>query len=183
MQSSPRKENEVGSHGSSGAFQVYRRPAVPNNVPSAVPNPSATPEKKLPASANTLASTKGLGSVIEEHRRRGEALRKQQQLLTKHLFDIQVDSFLSWIVRDVISVFQIGGKKQLGAALAEAARKRRPLLTRLPLSLCRPGELISSGCQHSQSREGATPRRTPSAEAGSSHYGSYFVVFDYFKGR
>lgn len=89
-QSSPRKENEVVSHGSSGAFQVYRRPAAANNVPSAVPNPSATPEKRLAASVNTPASTKGLSSVIEEHRRRGEVLRKQQQLLSKHLFDIQV---------------------------------------------------------------------------------------------
>nr|CAG4641486.1 EOG090X01QX [Eurycercus lamellatus] len=39
---SPRKENEVGSQGSSGgAFQVYRRPAVPIG--------SATPDKKVAA--------------------------------------------------------------------------------------------------------------------------------------
>ena len=74
LQSSPRKENEV-SQGSSGAFQVYRRPVVASNsLPNAV-------EKK---------PTKGLSSVIEDHRRRGEVLRKQQQLLAKQLLDIQV---------------------------------------------------------------------------------------------
>jgi len=34
-------------------------------------------------------ATKGLSSVIEDHQRRGEVLRKQQQFLAKQLLDIQ----------------------------------------------------------------------------------------------
>jgi len=71
--SSPRKDNEV-SQGSTGAFQVYRRPvAATNSLPNAV--------EKKPA--------KGLSSVIEDHRRRREVLRKQQHMLAKQLLDIQ----------------------------------------------------------------------------------------------
>ena len=70
------------SQGSTGAFQVYRRPVVP--VATTVTAATSAEGKK--------AATKGLISVISDHQRRGEALRKQQNLLTKTLFDIQVSS-------------------------------------------------------------------------------------------
>jgi hypothetical protein len=43
------------------------------------------------SSNTTSTATKSLTSVIEDHQRRGEVLRKQQQILTKQLFDIQVN--------------------------------------------------------------------------------------------
>nr|SVE74974.1 EOG090X01QX [Daphnia dolichocephala] len=85
---SPRKENETNNQSTGGgAFQVYRRPAGPIAAP--VVTTSATPEKRTAAQLNTSTATKSLISVIEDHQRRGEVLRKQQQTLTKQLFDIQ----------------------------------------------------------------------------------------------
>ncbi|XP_046636700.1 ralBP1-associated Eps domain-containing protein 2-like isoform X2 [Daphnia pulicaria] len=86
---SPRKENESSNQSTGGgAFQVYRRPTGPIAVP--VVSTCATPEKKPAVPSNTTSTaTKSLTSVIEDHQRRGEVLRKQQQILTKQLFDIQ----------------------------------------------------------------------------------------------
>lgn len=72
---------------------------------------SATPEKKLGVLLNTSTATKSLTSVIEDHQRRGEVLRKQQQILTKQLLDIQVKLFhvnlnLIIVIRFSICVFQ-----------------------------------------------------------------------------
>jgi len=99
-QSSPRKENEVSSQSSSGgAFQVYRRPTgllVTASVTTAA-HPASSDKKSqvtvvgaASSSSSSSVASKGLTSVIEDHQRRGEALRKQQQLLTKQLLDIQV---------------------------------------------------------------------------------------------
>nr|SVE75605.1 EOG090X01QX [Daphnia hispanica] len=85
---SPRKENETNNQTTSGgAFQVYRRPTGPIAIPAV--STSATLEKKPGVLLNTSTITKSLTSVIEDHQRRGEVLRKQQQILTKQLFDIQ----------------------------------------------------------------------------------------------
>lgn len=85
---SPRKESETNNQTTSGgAFQVYRRPTGTIAIPAV--STSATPEKKLGVLLNTSTATKSLTSVIEDHQRRGEVLRKQQQILTKQLLDIQ----------------------------------------------------------------------------------------------
>ena len=86
---SPRKDNEP-TQASSGAFQVYRRPAA--QLSNATVASDCIPKKSLTCS-------KGLTSVIEDHRRRGIVLRKQQQLLAKQLVEIQVRFFsvISWI--------------------------------------------------------------------------------------
>lgn len=96
--SSPRKENEVSNQSSSGgAFQVYRRPTgllVTASVTTAA-HPASSDKKSqvttvgASSSSSSSVASKGLTSVIEDHQRRGEALRKQQQLLTKQLLDIQ----------------------------------------------------------------------------------------------
>ena len=93
IQGSPRKEpNDQlqqqpvtnSNQGSTGAFQVYRRPVVPVAA-------TASAGAVTTAEGNKTG-IKGLSSVISDHQRRGEALRKQQNLLTKTLFDIQVSS-------------------------------------------------------------------------------------------
>ena len=92
IQGSPRKDNDsCHQSGGGGAFQVYRRPTT-GQLPVPVVNSSATPEKKPAVSSNTTSTaTKSLTSVIDDHQRRGDVLRKQQQILTKQLFDIQVN--------------------------------------------------------------------------------------------
>ena len=101
-QGSPRKENEVNqSVASGGAFHVYRRPANNGQPVTSEKKPAAISTATAAAaisSTNTGTTTttinsvtsKGLLSVIEEHQRRGQVLRKQQQLLAKQLSDIQV---------------------------------------------------------------------------------------------
>lgn len=125
-QGSPRKENEVAHQGttSSGAFQVYRRPTGPIAVTTV--NASATPEKKPPPSSTTSTTSKSLTSVIEDHQRRGEVLRKQQQLLTKQLFEIQVSIdrfYINAVKAKNFAYFPInsGGKKSPRTPSAETA--------------------------------------------------------------
>ena len=82
---------------------MYRRPVAPTNVVSALDNKKATA---------TTGVTKGLTSVIEDHQRRGEVLRKQQQLLAKQLADIQVGSTMEKRFRAWIDCFTLISRKR-----------------------------------------------------------------------
>nr|CAG4642328.1 EOG090X01QX [Evadne anonyx] len=83
----------------------------PTAPPPAVP-PRVSPSMSSPRKENEKP-TKGLSSVIEDHRRRGEVLRKQQQLLAKQLLDIQINQSQSEEYRNDEALHPTSGNFQL----------------------------------------------------------------------